>query len=56
MLTERVELRCSKDFLARLDRWRREQEDLPSRGEAIRRMVETVVKPAEPLPAEAVSP
>jgi len=55
MLTERVELRFSKDLLARLDRWRREQDDLPSRGEAIRRLIETSLGPAEQL-AEATSP
>jgi len=33
--------RLSDDFLAKLDAWRRQQEDLPSRTEALRRLVET---------------
>jgi metal-responsive CopG/Arc/MetJ family transcriptional regulator len=40
MLTERVELRVPKDLLVRLDAWRRLQDDLPSRSEAIRRLIE----------------
>jgi metal-responsive CopG/Arc/MetJ family transcriptional regulator len=38
--TERFEMRVSKEFLAAIDGWRRHQADLPSRAEAIRRLVE----------------
>lgn len=38
--TERFELRLSSDLLARVDEWRRNQPDLPSRSEAFRRLVE----------------
>ncbi|MBI1198315.1 MAG: hypothetical protein GC203_10675 [Phenylobacterium sp.] len=39
--SERFELRLEQDTLDRVDAWRREQGDLPSRAEAIRRLVET---------------
>jgi hypothetical protein len=32
-------MRVSSDWLLKIDRWRRIQEDLPSRAEAIRRLV-----------------
>jgi uncharacterized protein len=38
--TERFELRLDEDILARIDKWRGEQDDLPSRAEAMRRLVE----------------
>ncbi|WP_349609051.1 YfbU family protein [Cupriavidus sp. DF5525] len=38
--TERFELRMDEDVLARIDDWRGEQEDLPTRSEAVRRLVE----------------
>jgi hypothetical protein len=34
------QMRASKEFLAKIDDWRRTQLDLPSRAEAIRRLVE----------------
>jgi metal-responsive CopG/Arc/MetJ family transcriptional regulator len=34
------QLRISADFLKTLDDWRRRQNDLPSRSEAVRRLVE----------------
>jgi hypothetical protein len=40
MLTERFELRFPKDLLTKLDDWRRLQPELPSRAEAIRRLLE----------------
>jgi hypothetical protein len=40
MLTERFELRFSIETLRSLDEWRRNQPDLPSRGEAVRRLIE----------------
>jgi metal-responsive CopG/Arc/MetJ family transcriptional regulator len=38
--TERLQMRVSKAFLRLVDDWRRKQEDLPNRSEAIRRLVE----------------
>lgn len=38
--TERFELRLTSDLLARVDEWRRNQPDLPTRSEAFRRLVE----------------
>ena len=37
-------MRVSEQFLRTLDDWRRAQADLPSRAEAIRRMVELAAK------------
>jgi hypothetical protein len=37
-------MRVSDDFLRTVDDWRRGQIDLPSRAEAIRRMVELAAK------------
>ena len=34
------QMRLSDDFIARLDAWRRRQPDLPTRTEAVRRLVE----------------
>jgi uncharacterized protein len=39
-LTERFEMRVDEETLERVDRWRAEQPDLPSRAEAMRRLVE----------------
>ncbi len=39
-LTQRFEFRIPDDFFQGVDAWRRKQEDLPSRAEAIRRLVE----------------
>jgi metal-responsive CopG/Arc/MetJ family transcriptional regulator len=36
----RFVMRVDQDFLDRVDDWRRRQKDLPSRSEAVRRMVE----------------
>jgi len=46
--SERFELRLEQDTLDRVDAWRREQGDLPSRAEAIRRLVETGLNAATP--------
>lgn len=37
---ERFEMRVPAGWLGRIDEWRRAQPDLPSRAEAIRRLVE----------------
>jgi metal-responsive CopG/Arc/MetJ family transcriptional regulator len=34
------QMRASAEFLRRVDDWRREQADLPSRAEAIRRLIQ----------------
>ena len=47
--TERFEMRVGSSFLAAIDDWRRKQPDLPSRAEAIRRLVEQALKP-DPRP------
>jgi metal-responsive CopG/Arc/MetJ family transcriptional regulator len=41
---ERYELRIPTDFFKEVDAWRRKQDDLPSRAEAIRRLVELGLK------------
>jgi hypothetical protein len=41
--TEPLPVRMSSDALARLDDWRRRQDDLPTRPEAIRRLTELVL-------------
>lgn len=38
-LDQRIQLVASKEFNQKVDTWRRTQEDLPSRSEAIRRLV-----------------
>jgi len=40
MATERFEMRLEARLIERLDRWREDQEDSPSRAEAVRRLVE----------------
>jgi metal-responsive CopG/Arc/MetJ family transcriptional regulator len=43
-LARQIGVRVDEDFLKRLDEWRRQQDDLPGRPEAIRRMVEIGLK------------
>jgi metal-responsive CopG/Arc/MetJ family transcriptional regulator len=38
------QMRASAEFLAKVDDWRRKQPDLPSRAEAIRRLVEIALQ------------
>ena len=38
------QMRVSESFLKSVDKWRAKQEDLPSRAEAIRRLVELALK------------
>jgi hypothetical protein len=42
--TERFELRFDLESLASIDEWRRLQPDLPSRAEAIRRLVDSALR------------
>jgi len=39
-----IGVRVDEEFLKRIDDWRRKQEDLPGRPEAIRRLVELGLK------------
>ena len=41
--SERFEMRLEEEALARVDRWRSKQSDLPSRAEAVRRLVDTAL-------------
>jgi metal-responsive CopG/Arc/MetJ family transcriptional regulator len=43
-LSERFLMQVSPQFLARLDKWRAKQPDVPNRSEAIRRLVEAGIK------------
>jgi len=56
--THQLQTRVSAEFLAKLDEWRRSQPDLPSRTEAIRRIVERTINAESPavLPARASRP
>ena len=51
-LSERFEMRASKAWIARIDDWRRQQADLPPRGEAIRRLVDKALETAAATPAK----
>lgn len=42
----RLEMRVDPEWLKRLDEWRRKQEDIPTRAEAVRRMTEQVLAQA----------
>jgi hypothetical protein len=35
-----LQMRTTEEFIRRIDDWRRVQDDLPSRSEAIRRLIE----------------
>jgi metal-responsive CopG/Arc/MetJ family transcriptional regulator len=41
---QRVQLVTSRELLTRIDNWRRKQDDLPTRSEAIRRMIDRVLR------------
>jgi metal-responsive CopG/Arc/MetJ family transcriptional regulator len=43
-MTQQFNLRIPPEFLKAVDDWRRHQEDLPGRSEAIRRLVELGLK------------
>ena len=47
-LNERIELRMDQDTLQGVDTWRATEADLPSRSEAIRRLVEKALSKASP--------
>ena len=41
--TERFEMRLDQDVIDQIDAWRGQQTDLPSRAEAVRRLVEAAL-------------
>ena len=44
-----LQMRVSEEFLRLVDDWRRQQPDIPSRSEAIRRLVEiAIAAPSKP--------
>lgn len=42
-----IQVRCNGQFLRHLDEWRRAEPDLPTRAEAIRRIVSERLRKAE---------
>jgi Arc/MetJ-type ribon-helix-helix transcriptional regulator len=48
--TERLDTRINAALIERLDAWRRKQGDMPSRAEAIRRLVEQALTSADAGP------
>lgn len=51
--SEAVNVRIDRDMLSAIDDWRRSQSDLPTRPEAVRRMLNRLLKRAtEPTAAE----
>lgn len=51
-LTERFEMRLDEVTLQAIDKWRREQGDMPSRSEAIRRLIERALAGTQPAPQQ----
>lgn len=45
--SEGITVRMERSQIARLDDWRRNQSDLPTRPEAVRRLVEKAISSAE---------
>ena len=45
---QRVPIMMSSDEIHAIDAWRRKQDDLPSRSEAIRRMIAIVLRGKKP--------
>jgi hypothetical protein len=43
-----IGLRVDEDLLKRIDEWRRKQQDIPNRPEAVRRLVELGLKVKQP--------
>jgi hypothetical protein len=56
MKSERFEMRAAPELLSRIDEWRRVQPDLPNRSQAIRRLIETGLKSANPMPIRRPKP
>jgi hypothetical protein len=47
------QMRVTEEFLRTVDDWRRKQPDMPSRAEAIRRLVEQAVKSSGTKPRKS---
>jgi hypothetical protein len=45
---QRLFMRVDSEFLKQIDEWRRQQPDIPTRSEAIRRLVENGLRSALP--------
>lgn len=45
--SSRFEMRAPNDWLVKVDEWRRQQPDIPSRAEAIRRLVDLALSEQE---------
>ena len=43
-MDERLQMAVPKSFVTKVDEWRRKQPDIPSRSEAVRRLVEIGLK------------
>jgi hypothetical protein len=43
-LGELIGIRCQPELVAEIDEWRRKQPDLPTRQEAMRRLIEQALK------------
>lgn len=54
-LDQRIQLVASKEFNRIVDEWRRKQSDLPSRSEAIRRLVQFGLEAEEEHPMRAIT-
>ncbi len=54
-LDQRIQLVASVEFGKLVDDWRREQQDLPSRSEAIRRLVNLGIQYEEEMPMRMVT-
>src|SRR5215203_3352269 len=49
---KQFQMRVSEQFLRTIDDWRRKQPDLPSRAEAVRRLVDAGLSQSQPRPAK----
>ena len=47
MKTERLEMRIEPEWIAKVDDWRRRQTAIPSRAEAIRRLIQLGLQVAQ---------
>ncbi|HVB67986.1 MAG TPA: ribbon-helix-helix domain-containing protein [Acetobacteraceae bacterium] len=53
-LGERFEMRMPKDLVERIDRWRARRMPLPSRAEAVRRLLDAALKPVRKSSLKAI--
>jgi hypothetical protein len=55
-LDQRLQLVISRGQIGAVDEWRRQQPDLPSRSEAIRRLIEAGLRAPEKIPIRGQKP